>query len=237
MTELDKVKRAKLYIDQLAEGIDPISGAPVPEGDVVNHVRLVRCFFFISGVLGQVIENGGEVSRKRPPKVPFAVSCERREAFAFSDAPIPASEIARRLNDLAGGEGMKRMTYAMLAEWLAEAGMLAVTTGADGKEVKRPTAQGTEMGISVEDRLSANGPYQVVVYDRNAQQFLLDNLDAVLASEAARAEARKQPWTQADDDRLVELRRDGASVPELAAALNRPAPVVRARLKRLGLTQ
>lgn len=235
MTELDKVKRAKMYIDQLVKGIDPISGTPVPEGDVVKNARLIRCFFFISGVLGQVIENGGTAPQKGPKKIPYAVSYERRGDFVFSDIPIPASEIAKRLNDLTDDKDMKRMTYVMLAEWLVETGMLTAALGPDGKEVKRPTPQGTELGITVEDRISVNGPYQVVVYNRNAQQFLLDNLDAVLASEAVREEARRRPWTQKDDWRLEELSRSGTAVREMAAALERPVAAVRTRLKKLGL--
>ena len=45
MTELEILKHAKMYIDKLANGIDPITDHEVPEGDIVNNVRLARCFF------------------------------------------------------------------------------------------------------------------------------------------------------------------------------------------------
>ena len=59
MTELEKIKRAKIYMDKLANGINPIDETMVPDEDVVNNVRISRCFFFVSDVLQQVIENGG----------------------------------------------------------------------------------------------------------------------------------------------------------------------------------
>lgn len=55
---------------QLANGIDPFSDKPVPDGDIINNVKLSRCFFYISGILEKVIENGGEVAK---PQVTEAV--------------------------------------------------------------------------------------------------------------------------------------------------------------------
>ena len=61
MTELETVQRAKMYMDKLAQGIDPISGQELPEDSALNNVRLARCFFYVSGILEQVIQNGGQV--------------------------------------------------------------------------------------------------------------------------------------------------------------------------------
>ena len=44
-TELDTMKHAKEYIDKLANGIDPFTDKPVPDDDIVNNVKLSRCFF------------------------------------------------------------------------------------------------------------------------------------------------------------------------------------------------
>ena len=36
MTELEKIRHAKNYLDRLADGIDPISGQAMPEDTVLN---------------------------------------------------------------------------------------------------------------------------------------------------------------------------------------------------------
>ena len=48
MTELETMQRAKMYLDKLAKGIDPITDQEVPEDSLLNNVRLARCFFYVS---------------------------------------------------------------------------------------------------------------------------------------------------------------------------------------------
>lgn len=50
--------RAKIYIEKLANGINPLTDDNVPEGDIVNNVKISRCLFFVADVLEKVIENG-----------------------------------------------------------------------------------------------------------------------------------------------------------------------------------
>ena len=240
MTELDKIKRAKMYVDKLSNGINPLDDTIVPETDVVNNVRISRCLFFISDVLRQVIENGGTTPQpafNKPDKLPFYLPPEKRSAFVFSEVPIPASELARRLTDLANCENRKKLTYSSIATWLIEAGRLTYAVSPSGKETKRPTQEGVQIGIAVEERMGANGPYHVVTYNTEAQRFILDNLDGIIQFEAAKTEMQGKPWTQAHDECLKDLHRKGLSPKAIAATLKRSTKEVRARLKNLGLMQ
>ena len=67
MTELEKIAYAKSFIDKLANGINPIDDSIIPDGDVVNNVRLSRCFFYVSDILRQVVDNGG-ITQTFPPE-------------------------------------------------------------------------------------------------------------------------------------------------------------------------
>lgn len=181
MTELEKIALAKACVDHLANGTNPLTGQPVPESDVVNHVRVSRCLFYVSDLLRQVMEQGGLSSRKGTQHlVPFRLDYEARAAFRYSDAPITISEITRRINELIPGETMAKLNYKYILDWLTEAGLLMLQSDADGKVIRRPTVSGSQVGIAVEQRQSARGPYSVIVYDRAAQQFILDNLDAAI---------------------------------------------------------
>ncbi len=86
MTELEKIERAKTYIDKLANGINPVDDTMAPDADIINNVRLSRCFFFVSDVLRQVIENGGigsAAAEKKPKKLPLSIPFEKRGEFNY----------------------------------------------------------------------------------------------------------------------------------------------------------
>ena len=73
MTELETLERAKMYMEKLANGINPIDGSIIPEEEVINNVRLSRCFFYVADVLRQVIDNGGVAKEKKINKIPFGL--------------------------------------------------------------------------------------------------------------------------------------------------------------------
>lgn len=185
MTELEIMQRAKAYIDQLANGINPIDGTCVADSDVINNVRISRCLFYVSDILKRVIDNGGSISKKKVAKGPFFLPSEAAKGFRFSKAPITVSEIVKRINSLADSERCCQLKLASVTTWLIEIGALEVITTADGKNTKLPTAQGTELGILTEKRMGQRGEYTVVVYNIEAQRFIIDNIEAIIAVNAA----------------------------------------------------
>ena len=181
MTELEKIAYAKAYIEKLANGINPVTGQVVPDDDVINNVKISRCLFYVSDLLRQVVENGGiSQSKAKIVKQPFQLDYEARKQFRYSESPIPISEITKRINELIPIEKMQKLSYKNLLDWLIESDFLKVIPDANGKVTRRPTRDGTMLGITMEDRQSPRGPYSVIVYDLEAQKFILDNLDAVI---------------------------------------------------------
>lgn len=235
MTELETLERAKMYIEKLAHGINPIDDSVIPEDDVVNNVRLARCFFFVADVLRQVIDNGGITAQKKAKKKPFALSVEERRAFVFSDTPIAISEIVKRINNLVTDDNMAKLTTPTITNWLVGINILVNEINANGKTVKRPSPQGMSLGIHVEGRISINGPYSVVVYNREAQQFIVDNLDGAIDALRAKTENQGQPWSPEHDRCLLELYQKGVPLTEIAVTLKRNSGAIRGRLKKLGL--
>lgn len=235
MTELEMINRAKTYIDKLANGMNPLTDEPVSENDIVNNVRISRCFFYISDLLRRFAEGGFPEAAKKGKKQPFIITEEQRKRFEFSETPISVSEIARRFNAAVNTEGAVQMRYSGITFWLIESGLLSVDRREDGREVKLPTAAGMELGISQEVRSGANGSYTVVVYNENAQRYIVDNIDAILEAEKLRFKMQGMPWSQAEDEFLEEQAARGIPVYDIALALKRNISSVRARTKKLGL--
>ena len=180
MTELEKIEYAKVFIDKLANGINPLDDSTIKEDDIVNNVRLSRCFFYVSDILRQVIENGGVVSKRARGKK-FSLNAEQLAKFNYSNISIPISEIAKRINALLEDDEMKKISHRDLTKWLISIGMLKEVARSDGKAMKQPTEQGESMGISTEQRTGQSGTYTVTLYNKEAQAFIIDNLEAVVA--------------------------------------------------------
>lgn len=179
MTEIEKIACAKSFIDKLANGINPIDDSVVKDDDIINNVRVSRCFFYVSDILRQIMDNGG--ISKRKAFIPFELSLDERSRFTYSDRPIPISEIAKRLNMLVVNDNMKKIAYKDIAEWFVSIGMLSVCVKPDGKTTKIPTDKALNIGVYSEKRTGQRGEYTVTVCDRSAQMFVIDNLDAIIA--------------------------------------------------------
>jgi len=184
MTELEKMERARMYLDKLANGIDPLTDQELPDDTVLNNVRLARCFFYTSDVLRRVIENGGEIKAPRKPKrAGFSLTEEQTASVQISESPLRISELVDRLNAVIDTEQMKKISTTAITGWLLEKGFLYEHLNDGGKKSRLPTEAGIGIGLSTEERQTMQGRFTVVLYDSNAQSFILDNLNAILAPE------------------------------------------------------
>ncbi|MBO5269437.1 MAG: hypothetical protein J6B77_01540 [Clostridia bacterium] len=244
MTELEKIEYARTFMDKLANGINPLDDTPIPETDIVNNVRLSRCFFYVSDILRQVIENGGTAApaptpQKKERKKAFVLSEEERAGLRISERPITVSEIAERLNERIDPDKVKKISAVMINHWLVTEGYLEQVALANGKSRKMPTPSGEAIGIFAEEKTGQYGTYFNVLFRPQAQQFVYDHIAEIVELKSEKddplAEFHHRPWTEEHDAALTELFRKNASVSEMASLLKRTADGVRTRIKELGL--
>ncbi len=186
MTELETMERAKMYIHKLANGIDPLTDQEMPDDTVLNQVRLSRCFFYVETLIDQAIER--EIRGSRPRKKdlpPFSLTPEQKQQVVLSDEPVPISKFTAAVNAVVELDTMKKLKATSLTAWLVQKGLLQETVRND-RRYKEPTATGKSMGITCEwkEAFSTGAHYMSILYSRAMQQFLLDNLDSVLAETA-----------------------------------------------------
>lgn len=179
MTDLEIMQRAKMYLDKLSQGIDPLTNVEVPDDSVLNNARLARCFFYVSGVLQQVIDNGGTVGA--PPKK-AAFTLEQAGKLSPADHSLRITEFAQYLGAQAG-DNIRHPKTTLFTGWLVKNGFLEVVPTVDGKTKKLPTDAGKRIGLYAEIRNGQYGSYEAVYYSPSAQQFLIDHLEAILQFE------------------------------------------------------
>ena len=178
MTELDKIKRAKMYIEQLANGTDPITGNEISDDTVLNNVRLARCFFYTAEILQRVIDNGGVGSAQ---KKQFEITEEQKSLIQLSDVPIPVSVVCDNISNAIDLTVYRRLSHLKITEWLIEKGFLKELITEEGKR-KTLTETSESLGITQEERVSQRSgePYIVNLYNKKAQQFIIERLDEII---------------------------------------------------------
>jgi len=191
MTELEKVKRAKMYIEQLANGTDPISGSELPDDTVLNNERLSKCFVYVADILRQVVENGGEVGKKpESEKFPFEITDEQIRKIPLSNTPIPVSAVCENINSVIDCLVFRKISAIRVTEWLTEKGFLKETASQDGKGKRKTiTEKSALIEITQEERISQYGKsYIMNLYSKEAQQFIIDHIREILAKSSDRVE-------------------------------------------------
>ncbi len=179
MNEINKLKRAKLYMDKLANGIDPNSGNRVHVDDIVRDSRVIACFEYISRVLGWEIEafEHSEKPSKKPKRVQTFITDEQLAELKFNYGECRVSDIANEINRVIEPNGSKKMQAAWINDWLESIGMLC--RNAEGRRVA--TSEGEDIGISSKLKTRANGEeYYLNLYSVQAQSFIFDNLRAII---------------------------------------------------------
>ncbi|MBE6774206.1 MAG: hypothetical protein E7544_08285 [Ruminococcaceae bacterium] len=177
MTELETLKRAKMYIDSLARGVDPISGQPAEDDSVINNVRISRCLFYVSDVLEKVINNGGNVAAKKTSVayMPFCITDEQMQMVYISQEPVGITEFVRRIGTVLD-KGVKNTSAVHICAWLCENGYLREET-VNNKTRRVVTPKGEGLGIYTVDSTGRYGvPYKKNVYTAEAQSFILSNV-------------------------------------------------------------
>ncbi len=176
MTDLEIMQRAKMYIEKMANGINPLTDENIAEDDILNNVKISRCLFYVSGVLNDVINNGGKVvsTGSKSNKRPFAITEKELSGFKYSQTPIALSEIAKRINDLVDTTSMKKVSYKNLADIMISDGYLQEVTVGD-RTHKKPTLEGLDLGMCIDYRTRSDSQtYEVILYNLDAQHAVIE---------------------------------------------------------------
>ena len=190
MTEIEIIARAQMYLEKLANGVNPLTDEEVAENDVINNVRISRCLYYVTGILKQITTTGSFEIQKSE----FSLSAQQLERFAYSQTHLTVSEITKRLNELVNPLQSSTLKNGVITEWLTEIGMLTNVI-INNKSKKRVTDNGRSVGIISEQRVNQQGStYEAISYNLNAQHFIIDNIHAII-------ELNRKKATKADEKR------------------------------------
>lgn len=235
--DINLVRHAKDYIDCLAKGINPFTKEEINENDIVNNVKISRCLFYVSDVLNEVINNNGINNSVKQNRCSFSTDAIDLSKIVLSPLPITISVIVQNINALKPTE-MDKLKVTAITNWLVDINLLQIIQ-INGKNYKRPTAEGLAMGISEEEREGQNGTYHYVLYSESAQQFIIDNLNSIIDggyNGSSKTNAGKA-WADDEDFMLKTMFEEGADIQNIAVTLKRSNNAIKLRLEKLGLVK
>lgn len=175
MIDVEKLNSAKMWIEKLANGINPLNDELVKDDDLLNNVHISRFLFYVSELLGE-IKIGSSVERRS--RKPFSLSANDAVNIPIS-IPNGIANFVRLVNGYIQ-EGMKPLSAGQTIKWLRNEGLLQEVSKADGHKTNLPTEKGNSIGITTEVQRNPEGiEYQRVVYSIDAQRFMLNNIEAI----------------------------------------------------------
>lgn len=181
-----KLDTAILYLQRIAEGNNPVNNLPVEEDSVLNNPNVIRCMYFVKEVLEEVKRNDYIVGKKpkKTPKVDFPI--ESLASFVYQEDK-PISRLVEQINSGIDANMFKKISYKLIQDWLKLNGYLEERLFEKFERTYNvPTQKGEQIGIRYETRESSKGnEYIVTIYGKNAQEYIVKNLEKIIAGEIA----------------------------------------------------
>ena len=178
MTDRERLYTAKLYMDKLANGMNPLDGEELPEDTLLNDVYLCRTFMFVSGILDEVIRNNCMVTKMpNSKKEKFRITESQRVQIKVTEEAVGVSAIVSRISRVLD-KNVRNVTSLKITGWLEAQGLLRrVTIG--GRTQKVATDEGNVLGIETRTVTYGDKEYRKTLYNMNAQGFIIANLEDI----------------------------------------------------------
>lgn len=181
--DLNKLDVAIKYVQRIADGCNPVNNLPAEEDSVLSNPNVIRCMFFIKEVLEEVRRNKGVIGSKKAKsrKEPFPFEILKK--FQYQEDKSIA-HFLKQIYTQAEEINFKRIAPQIITNWLKKEGYLTMEYCQEvRKESTVPTEKGKALGIYTEVRTYSKNTYLAVIYNRNAQEFLVRNLKEIVNGE------------------------------------------------------
>lgn len=181
--DIDKIKKARVVLDKMANGINPVDGTKITEESFLNDPRIIRCLFFVNEILQRTIDGDLQDKNLDRKKLPFVITAEEKARVEFPAEEIGVNAFAQCINKVINPNVSKKLTGLELNKGLKRMGILGELVDNEGKK-KTIVPEGSEKYGIRTLLVNYNGTeYEKVIFDKKAVQHLLDNLENIMGFE------------------------------------------------------
>lgn len=185
MINKDSLYEMRHYAEKLSKGIDPTTDMAFSEDTILNSNKIKNYNKNVLKLLDNFINEKVEESEENPQKnskkkQPFYYLDSQISSFEISDEPISISEITYKINGKLSKD-IRKIRAFEITSWLVSEGYLEVCAYGDDRNYKRTTAKGESIGIVFCEKVNKYGnEYGVNTYNKNAQTFIVGNINQII---------------------------------------------------------
>lgn len=173
--EIEQLQRAKMFMDYLANGVDPVSNTDADASTLQNE-QVIACFKYVSDVLARNIYEA-ENSTKHS-HADFFITKEQCAELNVYPHNCKVSELANEINRVTENNGTKKLSATWINDWLESEGYLSKSN----LRSRIATDKGKQLGITSEYRKRDNGnEYYINFFAERAQKFVFEHISEIVA--------------------------------------------------------
>lgn len=177
--EIGELNQTKTVLEQLAQGINPLTGKGLERESVLKQGELVNCLKTASAIVERFIRYG---TGKQVEPRKFAITPNQKKAVQLTKGKIGVNEFSRCVN-LCLENGAKKLTGVELNKRLKKLGILSEEKTADGKSRTTVNAKSADFGFASEQRTYKNESYEMILMNEVGKKYLLENLEVIMETE------------------------------------------------------
>lgn len=179
--DTEKIKKAKIVLDKMANGINPIDGSKIEQESFLNDPRIIRCLFYVNEILQMTVDDSLADKNINRRKLPFIITEEEKQQAEFPQGNIGVNAFSQCINKVINPNTSKKLSGVELNRQLKKMGILAEEENPEGKKKTIVPPESMKYGINTE-LINYNGnEYEKVVFDSKGVSFLLDNLEKIMS--------------------------------------------------------
>ncbi|MDE6434649.1 MAG: hypothetical protein K2L07_10540 [Lachnospiraceae bacterium] len=251
MEKLQKLIKAKTYLECMVHSIDPTTQETIEDSILQKH-EIKDMLRYIVSLLNDLIENNGEVINVTAP-IEFHTEMINKDLITVSDQPIQISGFVRRINNQVDKTKMRLFKQSLLNEWLLQNGYLNKNKKSVLRDivVYSATESSNDIGIVEQEKIDyeTGEIKKTIVLTKMAQEFIVNNLENIIGNtEKIRLpktndnyqvlDMAGQKWTNEEQESLIhEFTEEELTIEQIAILHHRNPGGIRARLKKLGLIE
>ncbi|NSW91900.1 MAG: hypothetical protein HPY74_14735 [Firmicutes bacterium] len=175
-SESEKIEKAKIVLQKIAKGIDPLTGEQIEGDSFLNDPKIIRCFYFVTEVLDNVLK--GVYSNRKLSH--FFITPEQKSKVQFPEGKIGVNEFSKSINACIDPTSSKKLTGVELNKKLKKMGILSEEETDAGRKRTITNDTSIQYGFETERRVYNGNEYDMVVINDKGKKYLLDNIETIM---------------------------------------------------------